>query len=129
MPDRPILIAIVDDDASVGRAVARLLRASGFAVETYVSAHEFLDSLKGAAPQCLVVDFRMPEMTGLELHRHLVRAGIQIPAILITAHADDAAFAQARSAGIGACLEKPLQEAALLAAIRAATAGTTQINR
>jgi FixJ family two-component response regulator len=124
-----MLIAIVDDDASVGRAVARLLRASGFAVETYVSARDFLDSLTDTAPQCLIVDLKMPEMTGLELYRHLVRAGIRIPAILITAHADDATVVQARGTGIGVCLEKPLQEASLLAAIRAATASTAAERR
>ena len=114
-------IAIVDDDASVCRALARLLRASGFAVDTYVSAREFLGSLAGSTPECLVVDLRMPEMTGLELHQHLVRGGFHIPTILITAYGDDATRERARNAGIGECLEKPLQEPSLLAAINAAT--------
>ena len=77
---RPALhVAIVDDDAPVCRALARLLRASGFAVDTYASAREFLGSLAGTVPQCLVVDLRMPEMTGLDLHRQLVGVGMRIP--------------------------------------------------
>jgi FixJ family two-component response regulator len=117
-------VAIVDDDASVCRALARLLRTGGFAVDTYVSAHDFLGSLTLSIPDCLIVDLRMPEMTGLELHEQLVRTGFYIPTILITAYGDDATCEQARNAGVDDCLEKPLQEPSLLAAINAATGRT-----
>jgi FixJ family two-component response regulator len=121
VPEPVTNIAIVDDDASVCRALARLLRVSGFAANTYVSARQFLGSLALSIPECLIVDLRMPEMTGLELHQHLVRAGLHIPTILITAQVDIATSEQARSVGIAECLEKPLREPSLLAAINAAT--------
>jgi FixJ family two-component response regulator len=117
-----IRIAIVDDDPYVCRALTRLLRASGYTVDAYVSAQEFVDSLTRGTPQCLIVDFRMPTMTGLDLCRHLARSGAQIPTILITAHGDEETFRQAESLGTRVCLEKPLQEASLLAAIETATA-------
>jgi len=66
-------VAIVDDDASVRKALARLLFASAFDARTYASAQQFLTSLGHAIPQCLIVDLQMPEMTGLELHSELVR--------------------------------------------------------
>src|SRR5262249_14907149 len=92
MAQSGIRVAIVDDDPYVCRALTRLLRASGCTVAAYQSANEFVASLGKLAPQCLIVDFRMPEMTGLELCRHLVRTGVQIPTILITAHGDEATF-------------------------------------
>ena len=123
MSGHGLRIAVVDDDASVCRALSRLLRTYDFAVATYASAREFLDSLAGTVPHCLVVDMKMPGMTGLELHQHLVRAGFPIPAILITTCADAALIELSRTAGVAHCLEKPLQEESLLAAIEAAVAG------
>ena len=79
-------IALVDDDPSVLRALARLLRASSYDAKTYSSAQEFLGSLEVSVPMCLIVDLQMPEMTGLDLQNHLKRNGIQIPTIIITAH-------------------------------------------
>jgi FixJ family two-component response regulator len=124
-----IRVAVVDDDASICRALARLLRANGFTVDTYVSARAFLDSLARAIPGCLIVDLRMPEMTGLELHRHVAHVARHVPTILITAHSDEATREYARTAGIDACLEKPLQESSLLAAIRAAMSRSIQTLR
>jgi FixJ family two-component response regulator len=122
MSGRGIRIAVVDDDASVCRALSRLLRTYDFTVATYASAREFLDSLAGPVPHCLVVDMKMPGMTGLQLHQHLVHAGLHIPAILITTCADTALVELSRTAGGAHCLEKPLQEESLLAAIEAAVA-------
>ena len=121
MPRRDTRVAIVDDDSYVCRALTRLLRASGFTVDGYVSVAAFLDSIDRFPPHCLVADFKMPEMTGLELYGHLAREGVRIPTILITAHGDESLFEQARRAGIRACLEKPLQEASIRAAVEAAT--------
>lgn len=121
MSRRAIRVAIVDDDSYVCRALARLLRASGFTVDGYVSVAALLASIDRSPPHCLVVDFKMPEMTGLELHSRLSRDGLRIPTILITAHGDETLFERARVAGILVCLEKPLQEASILAAVEAAT--------
>ena len=85
-------IAIVDDDASVRKALARLLGASALNPQTYASGQQFLKSLEHAVPRCLIVDLQMPEMTGLELHSELLRAGIEIPTILSRTSAQNLYF-------------------------------------
>jgi FixJ family two-component response regulator len=113
-------VAIVDDEASVRKALARLLGASAFNSQTYASAREFLDSLASGVPECLIVDLQMPEMTGLELQGELLRAGIKIPTIIITAHDEKGFFEQCRAAGAIAYLLKPMDEATLIAAVNKA---------
>jgi len=113
-------IAIVDDEASVRKALARLLSASALNSRTYASAREFLDSLASDVPECLIVDLQMPEMTGLELQGELLRAGVKIPTIVITAHNEESFREQCRAAGAAAYLLKPLDEATLIAAINTA---------
>src|SRR6476619_893893 len=114
MAEASTSIAIVDDDPAVLKALSRLLRSHAFRARTYGSGQEFLAALPTGLPDCLIVDFQMPEMNGLELQQHLVGSGIKIPTILITAHADVALRDQA---GLVASLRKPLQEKALLDAI------------
>ena len=114
-------IAVVDDDPAVLKALSRLLRSRSFHVHTYGSGQEFLASLANGLPECLIVDFQMPEMNGLELHQHLVSNGITIPTILITAHADVALRDQG---AMVASLRKPLQEQALFDAIDKVCAGS-----
>jgi FixJ family two-component response regulator len=121
MPQYRLRVAIVDDDAAVRRGLARLLRASSFDPVTYGSGAEFLDSLDARLPECLIVDLQMPEMTGLELQQHLVKAGIRIPTIVITAHDGLGTRERCRSAGAVAYLLKPLQGGPLISAINAAT--------
>ena len=120
MATKPARIAIVDDDASVRKALALLLTASSFATETYGSAAEFLLSLTKGAPQCLIVDLQMPDMTGLELQHRLVSNGICIPTIAITAHNEFDARRRCEAAGAKAFLLKPIQEEVLVAAIKSA---------
>jgi FixJ family two-component response regulator len=110
-------IAIVDDDPSVLKALARLLRTRAFEARTYNSAREFLKALHQGLPECLIVDLQMPDMTGLELQRHLVRSGLRIPTIVITAHNEAGARERCEQAGVAAFLAKPLQDTSLLAAI------------
>jgi FixJ family two-component response regulator len=114
-------VAIVDDDASVRKALARLLGASSFHAETFCSAYDFLDSLHNdRRPSCLVVDLQMPGMDGLELQQYLTRVEIHIPTVIITAH-DEASFReQCCAAGALAYLLKPLDGTELIAAIHAA---------
>jgi FixJ family two-component response regulator len=114
-------IAIVDDDASVRKALARLLGASEIGSRTYASAREFLESLANEIPECLIVDLQMPEMTGLELQGRLSRAGVKIPTVVITAHDELGCRERCRAAGAAAYLLKPLDEAKLIAAINTAT--------
>jgi FixJ family two-component response regulator len=113
-------IAIVDDDPSVLKALGRLLRAHAFETRTFGSAREFLSVLSEGLPECLIVDLQMPEMTGLELQRHLTRSRLRIPTIVITAHNDAGARERCETAGAAAFLSKPLQDTSLLAAIAAA---------
>jgi FixJ family two-component response regulator len=113
-------IAIVDDDPAVLKALARLLRARALEARTYASAREFLKVLHEDLPECLIVDLQMPDMTGLELQRHLSRSGLRIPTIVITAHNEAGARERCESAGAVAFLAKPLQDTSLLAAIRTA---------
>jgi FixJ family two-component response regulator len=110
-------IAIVDDDASVLKALSRSLRFRGLQTKAFESAQAFIGSLPAGLPDCLIVDLQMPEMTGLELHQYLTRNGIQIPTIIITAHSDAGVRARSDSTGIIAVLSKPFEKASLLAAI------------
>ena len=113
-------IAIIDDDPSVLRALARLLRTRALVAKTYVSALEFLTALRGDLPECLILDLQMPEMSGLELLQHLARQDMQVPVIIITAHGDSEARERCQSAGAVAFLPKPVQDSSLFAAIEAA---------
>jgi FixJ family two-component response regulator len=112
-------IYIVDDDASVRKALARLFKASGLPVETFGSAVEFLESHKEGPSCCLVLDVRMPGMTGLDLQKKLTARGSNLPVIFITAHDDENARKQAMENGAAAWLMKPVNEDELLAAVAA----------
>jgi FixJ family two-component response regulator len=116
MADASSWIAIVDDDPAVLKALSRLLRSRAFLVHTYESGQEFLASLAKGLPACVIVDLQMPAMSGLELKQHLVRDGLDIPTIMITAHRD-ASLDEQEKAGLVAFLHKPLQDLNLFAAI------------
>jgi|SRR5260370_33176664 FixJ family two-component response regulator len=110
-------IAIVDDDRAVLKALSRLLRSRAFRVYIYGSGPEFIASLPNGLPECLIVDLEMPAMSGLQLHQHLIRNGILIPTIMISAHRDAAELQEQENTGLVAFLLKPLQDSFLLAAI------------
>jgi FixJ family two-component response regulator len=117
---RSARVAIVEDDAGVRKALARLLDASSFQTEIFGSAREFLASLADHRPDCLVADLQMPEMSGLGLHAHLTDAGLAIPTVIITAHNGDGVRERCAAAGAQAYLVKPIQHEVLIAAINAA---------
>lgn len=110
-------IAIVDDDHSVRKALCRLLRTADLDVEAYGSAMEFLAALKDGAPDCLVVDLRMPDMNGVELQRHLASTGRRLATVVITGHDEPGMQAECMAAGADTYLRKPLDDKALLEAI------------
>jgi FixJ family two-component response regulator len=114
------VIAVVDDDPSVLRAIARLLGTRSFTARTFLSAKQFLASLSEGRPDCLIADLQMPEMTGLELQQALARKGVRIPTILITAHDEAGLRERCNAAGAMAYLSKPVQDTSLFAAIEAA---------
>ena len=114
------MIAVVDDDASVRETIVSLMRALGFIAEAFPCAEDFLKSDGVQRTSCLIVDFRMPGMSGLELYRRLVASGKPIPTVLITAHSDDGVRARALEAGIICYLTKPFREEDLLGCIHSA---------
>jgi len=120
VPATGVLIAVVDDDDSVRRAIRRLLCAAGFAVDTYPSGAEFLDAVKQRKPGCVVVDLHMPGMSGLEVQSILAGSALDIPVLFITAYDDPGARNRAVQAGAAGYLRKPFSEEALLEAIDSA---------
>ena len=114
------IVAVVDDDDSLRRSLRNLLGSVGFHAETFPTAEAFLRSIHHEQTACLVLDLRMPGMNGLDLLRHLAATGSRIPAIILTAHADDETRRLSLEAGAAAFLEKPFRSAALLDAVRAA---------
>ena len=116
MRDRP-LIAIVDDDASVCKALNRLMRSARMDAETFSSAGEFLDAGESHEPDCLILDVQMPGMTGLELRDQLSGRGSRIPVIVITAHEELGVSESTSVRGAVAFLRKPFSDQLLLATI------------
>ena len=108
------LISIVDDDFSVRRAVGRLVKAAGYAVETFATAHEFLDSFPSDRTACLVLDIHLNGMSRFDLEERLRAERVAIPIIFITAHDDAATRDRARGSGAAGYLAKPFDGQALL---------------
>lgn len=114
------LVAIVDDDNSMRAAVQDLLEAVSLPVQGFASAEEFLRSGKQLVTACLIVDIRMPGMSGLELQEKLNAEGCRIPIIFITAHGDEKMRAQALRAGAVEFLTKPFEDEVLIERVRTA---------
>jgi FixJ family two-component response regulator len=106
------LVSVIDDSRSVRQAVAAVIGSAGFGVEVFASAEEFIRSRQMLSTACLVLNVRLPGMSGLQLQSHLAAAGRHIPIIFITASADDGA--QARELGAVNVLDRPSGDKALL---------------
>ena len=119
-PELQTEIAIVDDDPMLRGSLARLLKAFSYRVRTYESAMEFLNSKRVKAPDCLIVDQHMEEMTGEELLHHLAHSGTRIPAIVLTGHNEPGTQERFQQAGAVKFLVKPVTPDQLLRAIEAA---------
>jgi FixJ family two-component response regulator len=113
-------VFVVDDDLSVRRSTERLIRSLGFKVQTFTSAREFLSHARPEGPGCLVLDVRMPGLSGMDLQRELTQSGIRIPIIFITGHGDIPMSVRAMKAGAVEFLTKPFRSRALLDAVCAA---------
>ena len=111
------IVFVVDDDESVREALDSLLRSTGLRVNTFASAQEFLQSEKPDCASCLVLDVRMPGLSGLDLQREMAGAGIHLPIIFITGHGDIPMTVQAMKAGAVEFLTKPFREQDLLDAV------------
>jgi FixJ family two-component response regulator len=113
-------VFVVDDDSSLRRAIKRLVESVGVQVELFGSAHEFLQAKRPDAPSCLVLDIRLPGISGLEFQRELAYANILTPIIFITAHGDIPMTVRAMKAGAVEFLTKPFRDQDLLDAIQQA---------
>ena len=111
------IVFVVDDDVAIREALASLIGSVGLPVECFASPQEFLRSRQCDCPSCLILDVRMPGLSGFELHRELVRAERQIPIIFVTAHGDIPMAVQAMKEGAIDFLAKPFREEELLEAI------------
>lgn len=110
-------VYVVDDDAAVRRSCTILLQAHGFKATACASAHAFLETYDPKEQSCVVLDIRMPGMSGLELQAHLIEKGINIPIIMLTGHGDVPAAVTAIKAGAIDFIEKPADASALLSAL------------
>src|SRR6195256_3514328 len=120
VPNSGPIVAIVDDDSAVGNAIEVLLRSIGVVAQAFSSGEQFLRSPELSRTGCLVVDFDMPKMNGLDLHSNLSRLGKAIPTVLITAYPSDDIRARALQAGVICYLPKPFDESDLLTCIQTA---------
>jgi FixJ family two-component response regulator len=125
MESEPVVF-IVDDDASVRKSLERLVRSVGLRGETFASAPEFLQRAAADGPSCLVLDVRMPGVSGLALQERLAAAGHRIPIIFITGHGDITMSVRAMKAGAVDFLPKPFNDQDLLETIQEAIARDQQ---
>jgi FixJ family two-component response regulator len=120
MANMDAVIYVVDDDLSVREAVSNLLASAGYHAEVFASTEDFLEANRPDAPSCLVLDVKLPGVSGLDFQEHLDKIGIPIPIIFITAHGDIPMTRRAMKAGAVEFLTKPFQKEELLAAIHQA---------
>jgi FixJ family two-component response regulator len=116
------LICVVDDDASVRRALCRLLRSAGFAVATFASGEDFLAAGARESADCLILDVRLPGLSGFDVQAALAATSCRLPVVFVTAYENEKAHQQALAIGAVALFHKPFDDQALLDALRAALA-------
>ena len=114
------IVFVVDDDASVREGLGSLIRSAGLGVETFASAQEFLARSRSDVPSCLVLDVRLPGLSGLDLQKRMAEVNIEIPIIFITGHGDVPTSVRAMKAGAIEFLTKPFRDRDLLDAIHQA---------
>jgi FixJ family two-component response regulator len=114
------IVFLVDDDQLFRRSTERLIRTAGLNVQPFSSARDFLKSSRPEGPACLVLDVRMPGLSGMDLQRELAQSGFQIPIVFITGHGDIPMSVRAMKAGAVEFLTKPFRSRVFLDAIRAA---------
>ncbi|HET9376007.1 MAG TPA: response regulator [Chthoniobacterales bacterium] len=119
-PESKAIVFVVDDDVSVREALESLVRSAGFSVETFASAQDFLARRRADGPSCLVLDVRLPDLSGLDLQKRIVEANREIPIVFITGHGDVPTSVRAMKAGAVEFLMKPFSDRDLLDAIEQA---------
>src|SRR5580692_7732665 len=113
-------VFIIDDDRGMRQAIQDLVESVGLRAESFASGEEFLRRQRAANPSCLVLDVRLPQLSGLDFQRHLAESGVQVPIIFITAHGDIPMSVQALKSGAVEFLTKPFRDQDLLDAIQQA---------
>lgn len=121
MQRRQPLVALIDDDPGVRQSLSVLLKAFGYRVDLYATAEAFLVTACPDRPACLVIDVQLPDITGIELSRHLLANGIRLPTIFITGSRDDVSRQDAKQLGCVAFIYKPFAPRVLLEALKTAT--------
>src|SRR2546430_12710048 len=116
---------MVDDDLSMRESVASLIRSAGLKVETFASAKEFLVRSRTRLPSCVVLDVKLPGLSGLDLQQELAKADVQIPIIFLTGYGDIPTSVRAIKSGALEYFTKPFDDEALLTAVRQAIAGSS----
>jgi len=119
MSEERAVVFVVDDDPSIRRSLETLLRSVGHDVHLFSSAQEFMRAERPDAPGCLVLDVRLPGMSGLTFQQELARAGVAVPVIFITGHGDVRMTVRAMKAGAAEFLTKPFDDQVLLDAVHA----------
>jgi FixJ family two-component response regulator len=120
------LIAVVDDEEPIRKALRRLLRSAGMDVDTFPSGVEFLESLSTRHPDCIVLDLHMPLVNGFEVQAQMARSGVTVPIVVITGHDSDETRQQALARFPVAYLRKPVNDQVLLDAIALALSHNVQ---
>jgi FixJ family two-component response regulator len=120
VPQESFTVYVIDDDESIRRALKRLLRSMGYHAVTFESAEDFMEATSCRGEGCLVLDIRLPGMTGLDLQEKLASSGAKSPVIFMTAHDNPHWQERAKKAGAVAYLRKPFDEQSLLGAIQLA---------
>lgn len=120
MSEPQAIVFVVDDDESVRKSLGGLIRSAGMRVETFASAQQFLEAPREDVPSCLVLDVRLPGLSGLDLQQRMAEANIEIPIVFITGHGDIPTSVRAMKAGAVEFLTKPFADRDLLDAIEQA---------
>lgn len=114
------IVFVVDDESAVGVSIKRLLHSVGLEARHFTSASEFLRAKRPDAPGCIVLDVRLPDLSGLDLQQELAKANVDLPVIFVTGHADIPMTVRAMKAGAVEFLTKPFREQELLEAVQRA---------
>jgi len=122
MSPAQLLVAVVDDEDSIRKALQRLLRSAGMAVVAFSTGTAFLEALPACKPDCLVLDLHMPLMTGFDVQAKLAQAGAHLPVVIITGHDTPESRARAIAGGANAYLLKPIDDLLLIESITEAVA-------
>jgi len=126
MIKRRSLIAIVDDEKSVGKALHRVFTSAGFQTQVFTSGAQFLESVRTVVPDCVVLDLHLPGLSGLDVQRRLRQDNVRLPAVVITGIEEPGIREQVAAAGTSAYLLKPLDSQTLLQAVDRAMRNATK---